>query len=54
MNMGDIGLSPASRETTQTSKQPKHYTKTWGQNISSLKKKRKHTELVGAPIRVQV
>ena len=25
-NWGDIGLSPASRETTQTNKPPKHYT----------------------------
>ena len=27
-NYGDIGLSPASHETTQTNKSPKHYTKT--------------------------
>ena len=26
-NRGDIGLSPASRETTQTNKPPKHYAK---------------------------
>ena len=46
-NWGDIGLSLASRETTQTNKPPKHYTKTGGHNIrSSLKKKRKHTQWV--------
>ena len=50
-NRGDIGLSPASRETAQTNKPPKHYTK----NISSsLKKKIKHTQWVRDPIRVQV
>ena len=44
-NRGDIGLSPARRETTQMNKPPKHYTKTGGQNISSsLKKERKHTQ----------
>ena len=54
-NWGDIGLSLASRETTQTNKPPKHYTKTLGHNISSsLKKKRKHTQWVSATIRVQV
>ena len=54
-NRGDIGLSLASRETAQTNKPLKHYTKTGGQNISSsLKKKRKHTQWVRAPIRVQV
>ena len=42
-NWCDIGLFPASRETTQTNEPPKHYTKTGGHNISSyLKKKRKH------------
>ena len=46
-NRGDIGLSPASRETTQANKPPKHHTKIGGQNISSsLKKKRKHTQWV--------
>ena len=41
---GDIRLSRVSRETTQTNKKPKHYTKMGRQNISSsLKKKRKHT-----------
>ena len=39
-NWGDIGLSPASRETTQTNKPPKHYTKTGGHNISSSLKKK--------------
>ena len=34
-NWGDIGLSPASRETTQTSNPLKHYTKTGGHNICS-------------------
>ena len=29
-NRGDIGLSPASREITQTNKPPKHYTETGG------------------------
>ena len=54
-NWGDIGLPPASRETTQTDKPPKHFTKTWGQDISSLiKKKRKHTQWVSATIMVQV
>ena len=54
-NWGDIGLSPASRETAQTNNPLKHYTKTGSQNISSsLKKKRKHTQWVRAPIRVQV
>ena len=53
--LGDIGLSPASRETSQTNKPPKHYTKMGGHNISSYsKKKRKHTKLVSATIRVQV
>ena len=43
-NRGDIDLSSASRESTQTNNLQKHYTKTGGQNISSsLKKKRKHT-----------
>ena len=51
-NRDDIGLSPASRETTQTNKPPIHYTMSRGQNIScSLKKKRKHTQWVRAPIR---
>ena len=50
-----FGLSPASRETTQTNKPPKHYTKTGGHNISSsLKKKRKQTQWVSATIMVQV
>ena len=50
INRGDIGLSPAIQETTQTDKQPEHYTKTGGQNTSSsLKKKRKHTQWVRAP-----
>ena len=54
-NWGDIGLSKASRETTQTNKLPKHYTKTMGHNISSsLKKKKKHMQWVSATIRVQV
>ena len=53
-NWADTGLSPASWETTQTIKPPKHYTKTGGHNISSLKKKRKHTEWVNATVRVQV
>ena len=45
----------SNRETTQTNKPPKHYTKTGGQNISSsLKKERKHTQWVRAHIRVQV
>ena len=40
-NWGDISLSPASREITQTNKPLKHYTKTRGHNSSSsLKKKR--------------
>ena len=36
-NWGEIGLSSARRETSQTNKQPKHYTKTGGRghNISS-------------------
>ena len=34
-NWGDISLSPASRETTQTNKPLKHYSKTGGHNISS-------------------
>ena len=29
-NYGDISLSPAGRQTTQTNKPPKHYTKTTG------------------------
>ena len=54
-NRGDIGVSPASRETTETNKPPKHYTKTRGQNIHcSLKKKSKHTQWVRDTIRVQV
>ena len=54
-NWGDISLSLASWETTQTNKPPKHYTKTGGHDISSsLKKKRKHTRWVSATIRVQV
>ena len=52
-NRGDIGLSPASRETTETNKPPIHYIKMGGQNISSsFKKERKHTQWVRAPIRV--
>ena len=51
-NRSDIGLSPASRETSQTNKPPKYCTMTRGQTISSsLKKKRKHTQWVRAPIR---
>ena len=51
-NRGDIGLSPSSWETIQMNKAPKHYTKMVDQNIgSSRKKKRKHTQLCGAPIR---
>ena len=68
-NRDDIGLSPANRKTTQTNKQLKHYTNSRGQNTlsqlsfflrktayisCSLKKKRKHTQWVRAPIRVQV
>ena len=44
-NRGDIGLSLASWETTQTNKVSKCYTKKGDQNISSsLKKKRNHTQ----------
>ena len=43
-NLSDIGMSHARRETTQTNRLPKHHTKTGGQNISSLKKKRKHAQ----------
>ena len=54
-NWGDICLSPASRETTQTKKPSKHHTETWNQNISrSLQKERKHTKRVSATKRVQV
>ena len=54
-NWGDMSLSPASKETTQTNKPPKHYTKTGGHNVSSsLKKNRKHTQWVSATIWVQV
>ena len=55
-NWGDIGLSPASHETTPANKQQKHYTKTeGGHNISSsLKKKRKHTEWISTTIWVHV
>ena len=53
-NRGDIGLSPASRVTTQTNKPPKHYTVTRGQNISfSLNKKRKHTQPHKDPSRTE-
>ena len=40
--MGNIGLSPACRETTQTNKPPKHYT-----NVSSSLKKIYETYLKG-------
>ena len=40
MNSGDIGLAPASRETTQTNKATKHYAKTGSQNINSLLRKK--------------
>ena len=53
-NWGDIGLSPASRKTSQPNKPPKTTLKT-GQNISSSRKKRwKHTQWVSATIRVRV
>ena len=38
---GDIGLSPPRRETTQTNKPMKHYTKTGGHSISSSPKKKR-------------
>ena len=51
----DIGLSPASMETTQTKKPMMHYTEMLGQNISrSLLKYRKHTQWVSASISVLV
>ena len=54
-NWGDIGLSPASQEITQTNKPPKHYTKTGDHNIGCcLKKKRKHTKWISATIIVHV
>ena len=45
-NRLDIGLSPASRETTQANKPPKHYTKTGGgcKNISNFPKKMRKQE----------
>ena len=54
-NWGDIGLFPASRETTQTNIPPKHYTKTGGHNISSLLRKRGNIPMqwVCATIRVR-
>ena len=53
--LGDIGLSPASRETTQTTKRSKHCTEGGGQNISSsLKIKRKHTKRFNAITTVQI
>ena len=54
MEWGDIGLSQVSRETTQTNKPPKHYTKT--EAITSkvlLKEKRKHKQWISATIRVK-
>ena len=36
-NRGDIGLSPASLETTKTNEPPKNYNKMGGQNISSFR-----------------
>ena len=45
MDLGDIGLSPASRESTQTNKPLNTYIKTGAQDISYFKKKRKHTVL---------
>ena len=39
-NWGDISLSPASWETTQTNKLPKHYTKTGGITSAVLLRKR--------------
>ena len=50
-NWSDIVLSLASCEPTQTNKPPKHYTNTEGHNMSSLKKKNKHTQWVSATIR---
>ena len=45
-NWNEIGLSTASRDTTQTNKKPKHYVKNLGsEHISStLRKKRKQTK----------
>ena len=40
-NWGDIGLTPASRETTQTNTPPKHHTKT-GSKTSVLEKDEKY------------
>ena len=45
--IGDIGLSPASRETAKTNKSAKHYTKTGGQNIRSSLKKKQETFAMG-------
>ena len=43
----DIGLSPTNRETIQTNKPLKYYTKTRGQNISSsLEKNNEYTQWV--------
>ena len=39
-NRGDIGLSPASRETTQANKPPKHYTKTGARTSTVFLRKR--------------
>ena len=52
---GGICLSPASLEISQTNKSQKNTTlRRRGENISSsLKKRRKHTQCVRAPIRVQ-
>ena len=54
-NWGDIGLSPARQETTQTNKPPKHYTKTGAITSAVLLRKRGNIpQWVGATIRVQV
>ena len=53
-NRGDIGLSPASRETSQTNKPLKHYTKTGAITSVLLRKRGNIPKFVSATIRVQV
>ena len=50
-NRGDIALSPACWETTQTNKPPKHYTRMGGQNISSWYPEWPHRQCVGLAFR---
>ena len=53
-NRGDISLSPASQQTTQTNKPPKNYTKMRGRTSVVLRKRGNMPKVPFASIRVKV